>query len=143
MPDWVDNAFLIAVVTVVGVVIGHFTNRRSRQEEISATKTNNLLTQQGHQIDRLTKQQGEDRERIARVEKALRGTQVALWDERDDNRRLRRGLTDAVDDIATAWEWIDGARDTSPPRKPRMVHYRKILEEPRPRRPPPDYEEST
>lgn len=143
MPEWLDNTFAVAAIGVIGVIIGHFTNRRSRQEEIAATKTNNLLTQQGEQIDRLTKQQGEDRARIVRVEKALRETQTALWDAHDDNRRLRRGLSESVEDITVAWDWIEGDRTSRPPKRPSLTHYRKLLEDPRPRRPPPEHTDPT
>lgn len=146
LEQYLSEAVLIAAITAVVALIGHAFTRSGRAEEVAATRSNNLLERQGEQIDRLTDQQNDMLKRIDKLESSLREANERLEEERRDNRTLRQdnrslrsGLSGAVEFIDTAWDWIENPnRDAPPPRRPNMVRYRKLLEEPRPRRPPSD-----
>lgn len=144
LEQYLSEAVLIAAITAVVALVGHAFTRSGRAEEVAATRSNNLLERQGEQIDRLTAQQDEMLERIDKLESSLREASASLEEERhnnrtlrQDNRSLRSGLSGAVESIDTAWDWIENPGRDDPPPRPSMVRYRRLIEEPRPRRPPP------
>lgn len=125
------------------LVIQHMLNRSSRQDEVAAKKTTDLIKSMGEQIDRLTRQQDEDRDRLARLEKAHRETTVALWDEENDNRKLRRGLGRTLSDLDDVWAHVDDPDNVPQPARPNLVRVRLLVDSPRPRRPPDDDRDAT
>lgn len=135
MPEWTENALLLAMVAAVATLVQQLINRSSRRQEVESTSSDSLVKRLGEQVDRLEKAQQEDRRRIDWLEDQL-------WNERRVNNDLSHALTQAVDWGEGMSEWISGPQASSPPRAPDWGALRNLLGTPRPRRPPPTVDPS-
>lgn len=131
MPDWatIDNAVIVGLLSLTGVLVGHFFNRQGRREEVSASESDSLLQRQGDQIERLVDDQRWMRKRLDRLEQEL-------WAEREHGQTVVRFLVVHVEWGEDMVRWLRGDRSAPYPSPPDFVAARKLLDSPRPRRPP-------
>lgn len=130
MPEWTESALIIAAIGAIAAVIQQLINRESRKQEVASAGSDNLVKRLGEQVDRLEKAQSQDRRRIDWLEDEL-------WGERHHNHQLHSGLGVVVPWGESIVVWAEGDRTASIPRPPDFVALRKLLDTPRPRRPPP------
>lgn len=130
MPDWLDSTIIVALIGAAGLIIQHTLNRQGRKEEIGATQRDNLVKRLGEQIDRLDAAQQAGRRRIDWLEQEL-------WEERTHSHRQHSALAANVDWGPRMIRWAEGDQKRPYPAPPDWEMHREILENPRPRRPPP------
>ena len=136
MPDWLDSTILVAMLGAIGLIIQHMINRQSRKEEIGATERDNLIRGLGQQVDRLETAQQQDRRRIDWLEDEL-------WSEKKQSHRQHRALSENVDWGPRMIRWVESGQKRPYPAPPDWEAHREILDNPRPRRPPPPIPDAT
>lgn len=130
MPDWITEAAAVALISGAITLAGYLIQRMGRKEEIAATERDNLVKNLGAQLDRVTKNQEQDRKRIDWLEQEL-------WDERAHSHKKHRALGETVGWGERMVLWADGDRQRDYPVPPDFPALRILIDEPRPRRPPP------
>lgn len=130
MPEWTENALILAAIAAIAAIIQQLINRESRKQEVASVGSDNLVKRLGEQVDRLEKAQAQDRRRIDWLEDEL-------WGERHYSHKLHSGLGITVPWGESVMKWHDGDRSGPMPAPPDFTSLRKLLDTPRPRRPPP------
>lgn len=130
MPEWMNSTVVVAIIGAVGLIIQHTLNRQGRKEEIGATQRDNLVKRLGEQVDRLEAAQQQDRRRIDWLEDEI-------WSERAHSHSLRRGLAETTDWGQAMERWAAGPKTGPHPESPDWAGLSELLDNPRPRRPPP------
>ena len=130
MPPWTENALLLALAAGLLGILQNLLNRSGRKMEVDATSDDAHVKRLGEHLDRLEKAQLHDRRRIDWLEDEL-------WAERGVNTELRHALVQVVDWGESVSEWKRGDRSVQAPQDLDWGKFRKLLESPRPRRPPP------
>lgn len=131
MPEWLTDASVaVALIVAFAGLLQQMINNSGKKAEVAASSDDNLIKNMGAQLDRLEKAQRQDRARIDWLEDEL-------WTERKVRHEMTNALSQTVDWGEDVMEWIGSGRVDTPPHALDWGKFRKLLETPLPRRPPP------